>query len=106
MGIIDLTPEQMQFVRVTLARHLINSGATVYVFGSRATGKARKFSDLDLAIDYPDGIPENTLLALKDDFEESNFPYFVDITDYHRCDRPFQEIIDRTNTLLTRYTPG
>ncbi|MDR2677064.1 MAG: nucleotidyltransferase domain-containing protein [Puniceicoccales bacterium] len=103
MAAIDLAPEQMRLVRKIFDRYLPGSGATVYVFGSRATGKARKFSDLDLAVDYPEGIPEGVSLALKNEFEESNFPYFVDIIDYHRCEGPFQRIIDRTKILLVRY---
>ena len=103
MAAIDLTPEQMRLVREILDRHLTNSDATVYVFGSRAAGRARKFSDLDLAVDIPGGIPANVSLALKDDFEESNFPYFVDVVDCQRCDEPFRQIIDGTKIHLIRY---
>jgi predicted nucleotidyltransferase len=74
------------------------------VFGSRATGRARKFSDLDLSVDIPGGIPEKVLLALKDDFEESNFPYLVDIVDYRRCERAFQRIIDGTKIPFAYHT--
>ncbi|MDR3117340.1 MAG: nucleotidyltransferase domain-containing protein [Puniceicoccales bacterium] len=103
MAAIDLSPEQMRLVREILDRHLADSGAAVYAFGSRARGTARKFSDLDLAVDIPGGIPGRMSLALKGDFEESNFPYFVDIVDYHRCDEPFRQIIDRTRMPLVHY---
>jgi type I restriction enzyme S subunit len=100
---VDLTPQQMHLVREILDKHLAGSGAAVYAFGSRATGKARKFSDLDLAVDHPNGIPERVSLALKDAFEESDFPYFVDVVDYQRCDGPFQGIIAKTKIPLVRY---
>jgi len=49
-GQIDLKAGHLALVRAILCAHL-PKGAKVWVFGSRATGKARRGSDLDLAID-------------------------------------------------------
>ncbi|CAG8821255.1 1131_t:CDS:2 [Gigaspora margarita] len=48
-----------------------------YAYGSRVKGTARKFSDLDLC--YQENIPENILSHLREDFEESNLPFKVDL---------------------------
>jgi predicted nucleotidyltransferase len=59
----------------------------VYLFGSRAKGTYKQGSDIDLAVmDNPISI--NNLLQLKNDFEDSSLPYFVDILDYSSVKNP------------------
>lgn len=62
-----------------------------FVFGSRANGRAKKFSDLDLV--FFDPIPNNVLINIEDELEESDLPYKVDIVDYNKCDEDFKKII-------------
>jgi predicted nucleotidyltransferase len=71
---------------------------TFYIFGSRITEKAKKFSDLDLF--YIDPIPEKTLYLIKEEFEESNLPYTVDLVNYQKCKPYFKEIIKQNYQLL------
>jgi hypothetical protein len=47
---IELPADHRQLVLHILAAHLPR-GTKVWVFGSRATGRARRYSDLDLASD-------------------------------------------------------
>ena len=100
---IDIDPKHLGLAQTILGKHLANVGITVYVFvfGSRATFKAKKFSDLDICLQYSDTfmLPPATLSVLRLDFEESNFPYFVDIVDYNACDPGFRDIIDQTKVL-------
>lgn len=49
----------------------------VYIYGSRAKGTSHKGSDIDLAIEVDEN--KNLILKLKEDFEESSLPYFVDL---------------------------
>ena len=49
---LDLTREQRATVLAILRRHR-PPDIDVYAYGSRTTGRARRFSDLDLAIDPP-----------------------------------------------------
>ncbi|MCX8097526.1 MAG: nucleotidyltransferase domain-containing protein, partial [Casimicrobiaceae bacterium] len=49
---VALSPNELAEVRAILAAHL-PPGARVAVFGSRASGRARPFSDLDLLIEEP-----------------------------------------------------
>ena len=64
-----------------------------YVFGSRAKGVAKKFSDLDIC--FFDDIPWNIRAHIEEDFEESNLPYTVDMVDWNMCDDSFKQIIKR-----------
>lgn len=64
-----------------------------YIFGSRITDKAKKFSDLDLF--YKDNIPLKDILAIEDKFEDSNLPYTVDLINYNSSEPEFQKIMDK-----------
>ena len=48
------------------------------LFGSRAKGNYKKYSDIDFAIDGKN-LSFSLLSDIKDDFTESLLPYFVDI---------------------------
>lgn len=75
---IDLLPEHLSEVRRILS--LYAPGRDVVVFGSRATGKARLFSDLDLALSGEPLAPPQ-MQALKDAFSASNLPMSVDVVE-------------------------
>jgi len=87
---IDLAPEHLNLVRAILRQHL-PAHAKVWVFGSRATGKAHRGSDLDLAIDLGQELPSNTEYALHFAFEDSDLPWTVDIVDMQRIDGVFRQ---------------
>lgn len=65
----------------------------IWAFGSRVTGKAKKFSDLDLVILTNDQFDIKKLFPLKDNFSESNLPFKVDIVIWSELNKDFQEII-------------
>jgi predicted nucleotidyltransferase len=60
-----------------------------YAFGSRVKGTNRKFSDLDLC--YMVDIPFRDLRKITQAFEDSTLPFKVDIVNYSRCNKSFQE---------------
>lgn len=88
---IDLSPAQLQEVRGILAAHVPDR--TVWAFGSRVTGRAKPFSDLDLAVlgDVP--LDFRTLSSLKDAFAESDLTIRVDVVDWAATDESFRRII-------------
>ena len=59
----------------------IAPAAQVWVFGSRATGHARPFSDLDLLIDSQPPLSWDQRAALADAFEQSCVPFRVDVVE-------------------------
>ena len=69
--------------------------AKVWVFGSRATWKTKRSSDLDLAIDAGRALTRNENSALADAFDESDLPYKVDVVDMHNVTNTFKAIIER-----------
>ena len=76
---VALDPQQLRVVRDVIARVL--PGAEVWIFGSRATGKARPFSDLDLLLTKPSHLNWSQRAALRDEFEASDLPFCVDVVD-------------------------
>ena len=74
---IALTPEQLAMVRRLIESVL--PGARVAVFGSRATGRARPHSDLDLLLVDPPRLSWAERADLRDAFEASSLPFRVDV---------------------------
>jgi predicted nucleotidyltransferase len=77
--VVALTATQAHTVRGIVDRVL--PGAEVQVFGSRATGRARPFSDLDLLVLRPARLNWAQRADLRDLFEASDLPFRVDIVE-------------------------
>ncbi len=91
---IDIRPQDEAIVSKILKFYLPED-AKVWVFGSRATGKARRASDLDLAIDCGQKLTLEQRDDLKAAFTLSLLPYTVDIVDMHTVSDHFKAIIER-----------
>ena len=72
MSRIDARANDLETVREILRKHVPTR--RVVAFGSRATGRSKPFSDLDLAIQGDAEVPSAILAALADDFDESSLP--------------------------------
>ncbi len=88
---IDLPPTALETVRAILRAHL--GGHEVRAFGSRVTGRARRHSDLDLAVMGSEGVSWQTLARLREAFEESDLPIVVDVIDWARCSDEFRRAV-------------
>jgi len=78
----------------------------VHIFGSRAKGSSKPGSDVDLAI-MNKGINSNTLLKLKNNFEESSLPYKVDLVDFNTLtNQNFVDHIKRVGTIFYQREDG
>jgi predicted nucleotidyltransferase len=76
---VTLSPEQLHDVRQIIGQ--VIPGAQVWVFGSRVTGRARPFSDLDLLFTQPPQLSWKQRAALTDAFEASRLPFCVDVVE-------------------------
>lgn len=86
---IDLEDKYIEFIKSTISKVLPN--VDVYIFGSRVQGTSTKFSDVDIALDGD--FETSNLLRLKAVFQDSTFPYKVDIVDLKSLDENFKNII-------------
>jgi uncharacterized protein len=78
---ISLSDLNRKTVEAVLKANATDQSYKVVVFGSRATGKARKYSDVDLALFGADKISLRVASRLAEAFEDSSLPYNVDIID-------------------------
>lgn len=92
---LQLTDAQLAAVRQILGRE-----PAVLVFGSRASGDARPFSDLDICLRRPEPIPDAEIGGLREAFQESDLPFKVDLVDFHRVEPAFRELILKTGKPL------
>ena len=76
------------------------SECKIYLFGSRARKTHSVGSDVDLAVDAGQKVDFRILRKIKDDIEESNIPYFVDIIDLHNVSEEFKESIEKDKISL------
>lgn len=72
----------------------------VWAFGSRVTGKVKKFSDLDLAIITENPLSLDASADLRDNFAESDLPWKVDIVDWSTTSEVFRSIIQSQKVVL------
>jgi predicted nucleotidyltransferase len=71
----------LERVREITLRVLADRDVRVYLFGSSVTGRLRRSSDIDVAIDPLRVLPPALLAELRERLEESEVPYDVDIVD-------------------------
>ncbi|MES2992360.1 MAG: nucleotidyltransferase domain-containing protein [Pseudomonadota bacterium] len=78
------SPVVLSLSQALTVRRIIDSvvaDAEVKVFGSRATGRARPFSDLDLLFVRPPHLTWQQRADLRDRFEASELPFRVDLVE-------------------------
>lgn len=84
MQAIALTDIQTAEVCAILRAVFIQASVKTWVFGSRATGRARPYSDLDILIATPTPLNWRVRADLQDAFEASNLPFRVDVVEESR----------------------
>ena len=71
------------------------------LYGSRAKGKYRNGSDIDLSLKTDDTFTRSDLLHIWGDFDDSDLPYFVDVSIYDKLSNPdLKAHIDRVGKVL------
>ena len=71
------------------------------LYGSRAKGKYRNGSDIDLSLKTDDTFTRSDLLHIAGDFDDSDLPYFVDVSIYDKLSNPdLKAHIDRVGKVL------
>ncbi len=100
---IDL-PADHRLLVLNIVRANLPQSTKAWVFGSRATGRARRYSDLDLAIDAGRRLTLDEIARLTDAFSDSDLPYKVDLVDWHDIDDRWRQIIATECVALTETT--
>jgi len=88
---LDLSAEDLGMLNLILTERM--PGVKVLAFGSRVKGRARKFSDLDLALDAGMPIGWSRIGDLKEALSESDLPIKVDVIDLNDISDRFRELV-------------
>ncbi len=91
-GVIDITAMERRLVHGIL-KNFLPADAKVWVFGSRATGKTRRASDLDLAVDAGRPLMLTETARLSESFDEAPLPFAVDVVDLQSISEAFKSSI-------------
>jgi len=97
---IDLPADHRRLV-LNIIRTNLPQGTKAWVFGSRATGRARRYSDLDLALDAGRQMTLDEIARLTEAFSDSDLPHRVDLVDWHDIDDRWRQTIMAERVALT-----
>ena len=89
-----LSNEQLVAIQALIEKLLLQKYKfSIFVFGSRATNRQQKYSDLDLWIETVPQLNSSDLADLRDAFQESDLPFTVDIVTPETCLKEYEEKI-------------
>ena len=88
--ITSKNPEKV--IKEIIFKYLNPKEYQVFIFGSRATGKARKYSDYDIGILGKKPVPLKVLGKIEEALEESDLPYKVEVVDFSLLPSNFKKV--------------
>lgn len=90
---------QLAKVRKIVLDGLKGYAARVYLFGSRATGNARRASDIDVAVLPLQSIPGWVFAEIRERLEESDVVYEVDLVDLSEASEKLRRFVEQEGLL-------
>lgn len=90
--------DSYKFIAKTIHQHLDLNKTKAFIFGSRATNKFQKFSDIDIGLLSKKALPFETVSTIKETIEESDIPYLIDIVDFKHTSKKFR-LVALKNTI-------
>lgn len=79
-------------IKKIIFKHLSPKKYKIFVYGSRATGRARKWSDYDIGVIGNRPISTMTKVVIEDELEDSGVPVNVEVVDFHDVSQDFKRI--------------
>ena len=89
MDVYNISDRDKQVIQTILSKHIDPQKYSAYIFGSRATGHARKYSDVDIAIESQSPLSASKLFEIEDAFEHSDLPFIVEIVEMKNTSQKF-----------------
>ena len=97
---MSLPSATKQIILSCVVKHLSKTEYKVLLFGSYAKNRSKETSDIDIAIKSSTPLDLATWAAIEGDIEESEIPQPVDVIDYLRVSKEFQDLIDTEGVVL------
>jgi len=84
--------EAAKFAASVVRRHLPDPAYRIFLFGSRASAKARERSDIDIGVEGPTPVPRQALAAIHEELDEAPTLYTIDVVDFARVSERFRQV--------------
>jgi len=91
---IDIEERYLDRVKSIINSILQDEDLKIYVFGSRARGSAKQYSDLDIALESDSKIDSNKMSKITTELEDTTIPYKVDVIDLKAITGNFKKCIE------------
>ena len=91
MNLFGLTQEQYELLNTLAIEPLKKENCKIWVLGSRAMNKHKKFSDIDLLYEFSGELELSFIFKIKTALVESNFPIKVDIVNIKDLAESYRE---------------
>lgn len=82
-------------VKEVVRKYLPEDRYEVFIFGSRAKRKNRRFSDIDLGISGKKALRGSVKVKIQEELENSKIPYKVDLVDFSLVSEKFRQSATR-----------
>jgi len=83
--------QDLQTIKQIILASLGDYPVRAYLFGSHATGRAVRASDIDVAVLSEGVLPAGLLSRIREEIDNSNVPYRVDLVDLSQTDEAFRQ---------------
>ncbi len=95
-----IDPQTFSKLKDILFRYIDPKDYSLFIFGSRATDKNKKYSDIDIGVEGKKPLTLRTLARVHDAFEESDLPYTVDVVDFATVSDRFKRVAKKESIAL------
>lgn len=86
-------PQIENNIKKIIFKYLSPKNHQIFVYGSRAAGRARKWSDYDIGILGDRPVPDRVIMNIETELEESpDIVYNIDVVDFSTVSKDFKSI--------------
>lgn len=88
---ISLHDQIVERVRSAVLHFLEGEDVIIFLFGSSARGDSHRYSDIDIGILPKNGYNNKKIILLREQLENMNIPYSIDVVDISKVSDAFKE---------------
>lgn len=84
--------DTLSHIASIVRKHIDPGQYQVFLFGSRATGQAARWSDYDIGILGKNPLPATVKTIIEEELEESDIPHIVEVVDFFQLPQRFRQV--------------
>ncbi|MBF0626616.1 MAG: nucleotidyltransferase domain-containing protein [Magnetococcales bacterium] len=95
--LLDIAPQEAALLHGLLQRYLPD--VSVWAYGSRVKGSARRYSDLDLVV-FATPEQRDRVVEFREAADESNLPFLLDVLIWEQLPEAFHRTIEARHVMI------